>query len=58
MSWQNILKYNREHYVRAGRKHNDPETISVHQRILEIVNDDFIPRRELRYRIKQILEQS
>jgi len=58
MSWQNILKYNREHYVRAGRKHNNPETISVHQRILEIVNDRDIPRRELGQRIKDILEQS
>ena len=57
MSWQNILKYNREHYVRAGRKHNDRDTISVHQRILEIVNDPNIPRRELRYRIKEILEE-
>jgi hypothetical protein len=57
MSWENILKYNREHYVRAGRKHNDPETISVHQRILEIVNDNNIPRRELGQRIKDILEE-
>ena len=57
MSWQDILKYNREHYVRAGRKHNDPKTISVHQRILEIVNDPNIPRRELQYRIKAILEE-
>lgn len=57
MSWENILKYNREHYVRAGRKHNDPETISVHQRILEIVNDSNIPRRELGQRIKDILEE-
>jgi hypothetical protein len=58
MSWQNILKYNREHYVRAGRKHNDRDTISVHQRILELVNDRDIPRRELGQRIKDILEQS
>jgi len=57
MSWQYILKYNRKHYVRAGRKHNDPKTISVHQRILEIVNDLNIPRRELGPRIKQILEE-
>tara|TARA_S200002703_G_scaffold97034_1_gene83810 strand:+ start:31 stop:207 length:177 start_codon:yes stop_codon:yes gene_type:complete len=57
MSWQYILKYNRNHYVRAGRKHNDPKTISVHQRILEIVNDPNIPRRELQYRIKAILEE-
>lgn len=57
MSWQDILKYNRKHYVRAGRKHNDPKTISVHQRILEIVNDSNIPRRELQYRIKAILEE-
>ena len=57
MSWENILKYNREHYVRAGRKHNDPKTISVHQRILDIVNDRDIPRRELGQRIKQILEE-
>ena len=57
MNWQNILKYNREHYVRAGRKHSDPETISTHQRILEIVNDPNIPRRELGVRIKRILEE-
>ena len=57
MSWENILKYNREHYVRAGRKHNDPETISVHQRILELVNNLNVPRRELGQRIKDILER-
>jgi len=57
MSWFDIVKYNREHYVRAGRKHSDPETISTHQRILEIVNDPNIPRRELKYRIKAILEE-
>jgi len=57
MSWENILKYNREHYVRAGRKHNDRNTISLHRRILEIVNDPTIPRRELKYRIQAILEE-
>jgi len=57
MSWFDIVKYNREHYVRAGRKHNDPETISLHQRILDIVNEPNIPRRELGARIKQVLEE-
>jgi len=57
MTWQDIIKYNREHYVRAGRKHNDPETISVHQRILDIVNDRNIRRGELGARIKAILEE-
>ena len=57
MNWLDIIKYNRKHYVRAGRKHNDPKTISVHQRILDIVNDPNIPRRELGPRIKQILEE-
>jgi len=57
MSWESILKYNREHYVRAGRKHNNPKIIRVHQRILDIVNDPTIPRRELGQRIKDILEE-
>ena len=57
MSWFDIVKYNREHYVRAGRKHNDPETISIHKKILEIVNDPNIPRKVLGILIKDILEQ-
>lgn len=57
MNWMDIIKYNRKHYVRAGRKHNDPETISYHQAILELVNNPNISRRELGERIKEILDQ-
>tara|TARA_R110000737_G_scaffold334226_1_gene352354 strand:+ start:34 stop:264 length:231 start_codon:yes stop_codon:yes gene_type:complete len=44
MGWFDILKYNREHYVEASKKHNDPETIETHKEILELVEAS--PRKD------------
>tara|TARA_R110002020_G_scaffold127857_4_gene286685 strand:- start:4080 stop:4640 length:561 start_codon:yes stop_codon:yes gene_type:complete len=55
MSWQNILKYNREHYVKAGRKHNDPNVIEAHKEILNRVKNSRIKDRKMGRQIRRTL---
>jgi len=56
MSWENILKYNREHYVRAGRKHNNPDTIEAHKKILDKVKTSKIKDRKMGRQIRRTLQ--
>ena len=54
MGWFDILKYNREHYVEASKKHNDPETIETHKKILELVEASPVKNKEMGRRIAQL----
>ena len=56
MSWFDILKYNREHYVKAGQKHNDEETINRHTKILEEVARSPIKNKKMGRGIRRIVQ--
>jgi hypothetical protein len=55
MSWRDIIKYNREHYVKAGRKHNDPNVIEAHKEILDRVKNSRIKDRKMGRQIRRTL---
>ena len=55
MSWRDIIKYNREHYVKAGRKHNDPNVIEAHKEILDTVKNSRIKDRKMGRQIRRTL---
>ena len=57
MDWFEIIKaYNREHYVKAGQKHNDEETINRHTKILEEVARSPIKNKKMGRGIRRIAQ--
>jgi hypothetical protein len=54
MTWFDIIKYNREHYVAAGKKHNDEKVIESHKQILDIVNRSDIKNKKMGRKIGAI----
>tara|TARA_R110000803_G_C11846245_1_gene305238 strand:+ start:114 stop:662 length:549 start_codon:yes stop_codon:yes gene_type:complete len=57
MDWFEIIKaYNREHYVKAGQKHNDEETINRHTKILEEVARSPIKNKKMGRGIRRIVQ--
>lgn len=54
MSWFDIIKYNRKHYVAADKKHNDENVIEAHKEILGIVNRSKIKNKNMGRKIGAI----
>lgn len=54
MSWFDIVKYNRKHYVAADKKHNDENVIEAHKEILGIVNRSKIKNKNMGRKIGAI----
>ena len=54
MSWFDIIKYNRKHYVAADKKHNDENVIEAHKKILGIVNRSKIKNKNMGRKIGAI----
>jgi len=54
MSWFDIVKYNRKHYVAADKKHNDEDVIESHKKILGIVNRSKIKNKNMGRKIGAI----
>ena len=57
MDWFKVVKaYNREHYVKAGRKHNDEETVKRHTKILEQVARSPVKNKKMGRSIRRIAQ--
>ncbi len=54
MSWFDIIKYNRDHYVEANKKHSDEGTINSHKKILDLVSNSSIKNKNMGRTINSI----
>lgn len=54
MSWFDIIKYNRDHYVEANKKHSDKGTINRHKKILDLVSNSSIKNKNMGRTINSI----